>query len=573
MIAFLLLLMLILFPGTVCGVSGRAETVWERINEEQSQNNIFYGYHNLMSGDYSRAALEFKAAINKNPKNAYARIGYGSALYWMGMADKAYDEFDQAIQLDPKNADAYQLRGIIKSYRGQYQSALEDFQYAAKYSPRRGDVRMNIGSVYAAIGDIGTALINYRRAVSMDGNNPLFHLQLARCYVSLGRDSDAEKSYRKAISLYPDYEDAIFELAILLEGAEKYVEALGLYKKAVRIKAGDSVARFRLAALLYRMGRKKEIRKIIMPGFAIAPPNEKGGISMGFSYSKNGENDKGNGNKSGTGGQGASKEQKEEYPKAADILERVPASHEVKMIFELVELPKTELKQKTGSERNLGIGNKMSVALRKPEMKYVKKEYLLPPSSGQERLKRIALIQKETEELVKNVSSKNDVRISISMETSSSGDDRVENLAPGYGDGNYSHFRQDSNEKQKKPRYIPRDVGNDMRLWIYGENWFENVAEFLDEWSGKKNLPPEMLLVRGLGYLLMGETSLAAEDFSGHGIAESLGRSAAYTASGNMKKAIEECEKVLAADPKNHIAAQNLKWLKYKPEDEKKHQE
>ena len=108
-----------------------------------------------------------------------------------------------------------------------------------------------------------------------------------------------------------------------------------------------------------------------------------------------------------------------------------------------------------------------------------------------------------------------------------------------------------------------------MRLWVYGENWVEEAAELLDNLSQNTDMSPEFRLVRGLGYLLMGEISLAKDDFSGNGTAGSLGLSAAYTAEGNMEKAAKECEAVLAAEPKNGIAAQNLKWLRAKPDKQK----
>ena len=147
---FFILAILILPINTAYSSSIQSvPTAWDRIMEEETIRNVAYGYSFLYGGEYSKAAVEFKSALQKNPNNVHARLGYGSALYWLGDIDRAYNEFEQALKTDSQNADAYQLRGIIKAGRGQYDDALEDFKKAAKLNPGRGDVRMNMGSVYS----------------------------------------------------------------------------------------------------------------------------------------------------------------------------------------------------------------------------------------------------------------------------------------------------------------------------------------------------------------------------------------------------------------------------------------
>ena len=555
-IFFHLIISFLFVSGAEAAVSASNGTVWDRMMEEQASQNIFYGYKLLMAGRHSEAASEFLMSIQKNPKNPYAHIGYGSALYWLGKIDNAKDEFNAALALDPKNASAYQLRGIVKAKAGLYDQSLEDHLLALKYAPERPDIRMNIGSIYAKNGDMARALDNYRRAVNLEKNNPLFRFQLAKCYVYLGRYDEAEKELRKAIMLYPYYEDAIFELAALYEQLDDLEEAARLFKRAIKIKPRDSVARFRLARILYDLGRKKEIPAIARPGFLIAPANDKGGISMGLSYSASDRNlrsEEANNSSNAVGhtdyeGKNsiADVQQAETVSRIEENLLRVPESHNIKMQFEILELPRMKMLASSNAERSSEHSKKgkMAAAMSKHGMKYEKKEYILEPSSQEMRIERIKEIVRETESMLRKADKNSDIKVNFSMETSAS-------------DSNGSQA-----EKNRNAHYVPRDVGNDMGLWIYGESWLEGVAETLNYLEERHNSDPMFRLIRGLGYLIMGETSSAIDDFSLSGADFALGRSAAYTAAGDSKSAIQACDEALKARPGDKIALKNLEWLK-----------
>lgn len=537
------------------------ETTWSRMMKSQVQNEMLRGYTKLKNGEFDDAAVIFASIIKQFPDNPDAHTGYGSALYWLGNLNAAFKEFDKAISLDENHAEAHILRGIAYSIRGKYNSAEEDFLYAVKISPWRGDIYMNLGSLYAVMGDMQKSLSYYRRSVQIDRQSPLFRFQLAKVLVALGRDDDAENELRRAIFIHPAYEDAVFELARLHDRNDRPNDATSLYRRAIKLKPGDSVARFFLSNILYREGRKKEFKKAISPAFQIAPPNDKGGMSMGLSYSrkKPSDNKKQEEEKSEKKGQGGSNTEESSYPKIEELLDRIPSDHDVKLRFEMIETPRPKLEIVALSERKPQA--KMASAMKKTDLKYTKREFVLMASDINTRESEIKKIQKETEDLIRNVSKNNDLKININLDSTPS-----DSVSRG-GRNNTANIPDSDSENTAK--YIPRNVGNDMGLWIYGEGWLDDVSEMLDLMSEENENSTEFRLVRGLGYLLMGETELALRDFSGKDPIMALGRSAAYTASGEFEKAADACREALAADPDNKIAAQNLKWLTEKPEGNK----
>ncbi len=511
------LLPLLRAPAAATAVPTGSRTVWDRIMEEQSAVNLKRGYGLMAAEDYAAAADEFFRAAQKNPESPWPRLFYGSALYWLGEPDKAYEEFEAALKLDPKNSMGYQLRGIVRARSGQYQEALADFLRSERLDPSRADVRMNAGSVYQALGEAGRALDYFRAAAALEPANPLYRYQLGMFYSRLGRYDQAAVQLEKAISLFSGYEDAVLELAVLRERDGRLAEAIKLYRRAVEIKPGDSVARFRLAWALKKAGRTKDIPKVIERAFLLAPANDKGGISMALAYA----------------GRPQAPEAGRESP-LFSALSKIPPDQEARVTVELLETPKGAL-QPAGEEKLKG---RLEAAFKRPRVNYTKREYFLPAASAEERAGRAGEIAAEAEKLVRAVSDRSDARLNFNIETSAPSGKRD----PG-----------------TRALYKPRDVGNDMGLWVVGDSWLDNAAEAMEELEAASGGGLELL--KGLGYLLLGEHALALDEFSGGGTLAALGRGAAWVEAGHAEKALAEYAQALRLDPANSVAAANKGWL------------
>ncbi len=515
-------------PAAAVTGTASGKTVWDRLMEDQSAINLRRGYALMGDENYPAAADEFYKASRNDPGSPWPRLLYGSALYWLGEPEKALSEFEEAMRLDPANSMAFQLRGIVRARSGDYAKALEDFLGAERLAPERSDVKMNAGSVYQALGEPGKALDYFRAAVGCEPSNPLYRFQLGMFYSRSGRYEQAAAQFEKAVSLFSDYEDALLELAVLREREGRLNEAVKLYRKALSIKPRDSVVRFRLAWALRKAGRGAEAKKALDGAFLLAPANEKGGISMALAYA---------GSAAGAGTAGGSAEQQQSPLFSA--LSKIPPEQEARIVIELLETPKAVLADPPRGEKLAG---RLQSAFKRPSVGYTKREYFLPASSPEERLKKAGEIAAESDKLVKGVSSGSDARLNFNIETA----------AP-------SSSRKDS---KNKALYKPRDVGNDMGLWVMGDNWLDNASEALEEIEAAAPSPdPEFRLIKGLGYLLMGEHSLALEQFSGTGAQAALGRAAAWVEAGAEEKALAECREALRLEPANKTALANRAWL------------
>ena len=528
-----------------------SKTVWDALMEEQSSLNLRKGYALMSAERYPQAAEEFLKALEKTPENPAARVLYGASLYWLGEPQKALDEFDAALKRDPQNAMAFQLKGIVRAWQGDYKGALDNFLKADSVMKGRADIKMNIGSVYHSMGSYDRALDYSRQAVILEPDNPLYHFQLGLLYSRLGRYEQAAAEMQKALSVYHDYEDAMLELGALKDRSGSYDAAIKLYRKAIAVKPGDSVARFRLAWTLLKTdgsaslnnsfaeprpfealakkggGRRAgEIKKLIEGAFLLTPKNDKGGISITLAYAGGGS-----GQRSG------------DSP-LENAVAKIPEDEDIKIKVEILALPRTGL-VKIDPEKTSAFKDGLSAAYKRPRLSYMKKEYFMAAGKSAGRLEKTAAISAEIKKMMQGIPAGNDAKLSLNIETHKS--------ASGGG-------------VKREVSYKPRDVGNDMGLWVIGDNWLENVSDALEEMadSGLKTTP-EFGIVRGLGYLLLGRSDEALAEFDEvggeAGVLAYLGRAAALVEKGDEAGALKACREALRKDPQNSTARANIKWL------------
>lgn len=491
--------------------------------KEQSRINLRKGYALMNAGDHAAAAAEFSRALAKSPSDTDAILLYGSSLYWLGEVDRAIAEYLRVIETAPSNALAWQLKGIALAWKGDAEGALEDFLKAQKFDPVRSDVKMNIGSVYHSLGMYGSALEYFRAAAAADPENPLYHYQLGLLYSRLGRNAEAKASLRSALRYFRSYEDAMLELAVLEERDGNLPAAVSLYRDALRIKPRDSVARLRLGLALLKQGKGGGLAGELEPAFRLSPRNEKGGISLSMSYAGG----KGRGDEPGDG-------------KLLSSLRRLPEDEEVRVRLELIRLPRLETKT-SGAE---SLSGALARAVERPRLSYVKKEYAVPAGAAG-RAGRLKETAEEIERLIAAASSEGDVKVSLDIET----------IRP-------------AARSEARVVYEPRSVGNDMGLWVVGNNWLENVEEALAElqdFPQASGPPGSVALLRGLGFLLGGEHALAAESFgraaAGYRPLSLLGLCAAAVQKGDEAEALLLAKEALAASPGSPVAGENLRWL------------
>ncbi len=534
------------------------ETIWDQIMASQSRKGLIQGHEYLQQKQYGRALDEIRHSLAENPKDPVAHMMMGVAQYWNGMVDESIVSYRRAIELSPDDAEPHLLLGISYAWKDDQRAAEAEFRRSTELDPTRPDGFMNLGSIRESLGDYTGALEMSRKAVDLDKKNPLYRYQLGSVYRKLGRDADAVEQFSAAVKAQPDYEDALLELGCAQEREHDLKGAMATLKKAVSIKPGDSVARMRLARLHLALGEPAKARQVMADAFHLTPEEGGAGLQLSVSFSGGKKTSTAGSDKNAPGAAAPGPE-----PESADPLSmfernlrRVPLDQAAVMHMDAVFLPKPKLVKNTLGESPSSLRKALAQAAGgapSSAPKSVRRDYPLGAGDGSSRDAQINKIMDDLRQVMKDAPPDADVRLGMNLTFTHLVDIGRSNADP---------------ERRPKVTYEPRQVGNDMGLWVIGTSWMALVAEVLPE---PGELPAQTDVdswtALGLAHATVGESQRAMEAFmiatrmDPRSVPAWLGRGVAAAMSGDEDGAVAALRKALGIDPKNKAAADGLKWL------------
>ena len=573
------LLCLNVIPARALPTEQPPQTIWDQMMAAQSNQDISQGYDDFSNHSYATAAMRFSQAVAADPKNADAHMMLGAAYYWLGQVDESLKEYQVSLKLNPNSAQLYILQGISLAYEDRDQEAYQAFLKAIALDPNRPDSFMDLASLEESLGKISDALDHLRRAVALSPSEPLYRFQLGALYYLLGRSQDAEAAFRKALDLNPQFEDAWLEMGAVQENDGDLKSALGSFEKALELKNRDSVARLRLGRVLLFEGRAAQARRVFSGAFHLTPREGGAGLQLSVAYS--GKSAAGGGaNAPSAAASGAAQPpappaSETEAPKLspddplsvfARNLERIPLDQDAIMQVQAVFMPKPQLVERSSEEAGSSqLKRALQMAVNGPSqgIQAVNRGYQIRAASPEERRRQIAGILRDLQKTVAEAPAGSDVHLGMNLTFNKL--QAVSDGAPSGGGGAGSG----ENPSNSNVLYEPRQVGNDMGLWIVGVGWMALVQETLPQPGEPPNHPDQTdwWVAEGLARADLGQGHQALDAFKRavsldpKNESALLGLGVAYVITGDEKGAEQTYRRVLRLDPKNREARQGLNWL------------
>ena len=545
----LALLLLAALPAQAGKTDPATETVWDQIMKTQARRDLRRGHQYLEDKKYDLALAEMRRAVDASPKDALAHSLLGVAQYWNGLVDESIASYRASLALEPDNAQTFLLLGISQAWKGDGDGASASFARAAALDPARADAQMNLGSIRETAGDYPAALELFRKAVELEAKNPLYRFQLGALYRKLGRDAEAVEQFSEAVKLEPTYEDAWLELGCAHERLKDPKAAAAALKRAVSLKPGDAVARLRWARLLIGGEDRKRARTVMAEAFHLTPEAGGPGLQLSVAYS------------------GGKKPAAPAAPEPATTpddplamfernLRRVPLDQGAVLHLDAVFIPKPKLVKSgpaEGSSLKKALARSQAPGPDAPAAKSVRRDFPLQPADAAGRDAQVRRILDDMRQVMASAPPDADARLGMNL-----------TLTRPVDSG-----RSPDPASPSKVSFQPRDVGNDMGLWVMGTGWMALAAEVLPE-PGESPAhadDSDWWASTGLAYAVMGEGQramgafLRATELDAKSVPGWLGRGVAAVMSGDEASAVGALRKVLELDPKNKAATQGLKWL------------
>lgn len=218
------------------------------------------------SGDRLRPPAESGAGpppIGRPDRSRLGALGYvqGGAAPSSGPAPDPKDRRELAARI--AEITSGELRG---------DALLAALQTVVRDDPRNGQMRIRLGDLLLDRAGCAAAEPHFRAAIALGVPTADAHLGLARCQADAGRFADAVSTLEQSQSLEADNPVVLANLGLLHAAQSKIGEAIARLRQALDIDPDFHEARFDLARLLARAGRRDEARREAESLLARLPP-------------------------------------------------------------------------------------------------------------------------------------------------------------------------------------------------------------------------------------------------------------------------------------------------------------
>lgn len=120
--------LLCLFSVFTLSIAAAAPSTPKAAPEKRDAKLFAKGTDKLFDLKFAEAAVDFRAALEANPKNAAAHNNLAFVLRKQGadQYDEALRHYNRAIEIEPKLAEAHMYRGVLYTAMNQPDRALQD---------------------------------------------------------------------------------------------------------------------------------------------------------------------------------------------------------------------------------------------------------------------------------------------------------------------------------------------------------------------------------------------------------------------------------------------------------------
>ncbi len=207
---------------------------------------------------YAEAIVEYRKAIQADPRFGEARYRLGEAYEKTGDLLKAYSEFARAADLMPDNIEAQLKTGLALLLGGQYEDARTRAQKVIDRDARNVRGQIIRAQASAGLKDYAVATSDLQQAIAAIPDDASLQLTLGEILFAANRKEEAEQAFRAAVAVAPNSGEAHLQLGKYLWSTGRTADAEQELVRAVTHEPKNALAQQNLAMLYLQLKRPAE---------------------------------------------------------------------------------------------------------------------------------------------------------------------------------------------------------------------------------------------------------------------------------------------------------------------------
>jgi tetratricopeptide (TPR) repeat protein len=259
---------------------------------KQKRAYLNSGERYAKAGKYREAVIQFRNAVQIDPRLADAHWQLAGAYARLGNSEAAYREVTETVSLDPKNRDAQLQLSMLLLGRRQYDQAQAAAQRAIQLDPNNARAHAILGQKFISTHDWPSAIRELQKAVAADPQRAESYGALGAAYLAAGQLSEAEAAYRKGVVVNPKSVQAHVSLAEFCVSQHRMAEAEDEMRAAAALDAHAVHPRLFLARILIARGRSADAEKILADLRTVVPQDPQAYQALGLYYRSTGQKEK-----------------------------------------------------------------------------------------------------------------------------------------------------------------------------------------------------------------------------------------------------------------------------------------
>jgi Tfp pilus assembly protein PilF len=216
------------------------------------------GNSQLERKKYPEAIIEYRRAIQSDPRLGPARLQLAFAYAATGDGVNALREYVRAAELMPEDRDAQTKAGTFMLLAGQFNDAQALAERMLKRDANDAHAHVLLANALAGLKDAEGAVAAFEKAVSLDPDRSSTYSELGSVQLVSGNREAAERAYRKAVEIDPKSANAHMALANYLAATGDVRAAEQEIRTALSLNPKHTVANRAMAMYLMITGKAAE---------------------------------------------------------------------------------------------------------------------------------------------------------------------------------------------------------------------------------------------------------------------------------------------------------------------------